>query len=154
MPFDGSDFSRSPQPLPPGPSSLAAAFAKLRLWLALAWKSLRSLAPSRREIPERELHASAAHLLRVARALIETEENWAVGSYRTTDGRHCAVGALRTAGRGQQNKYGRSVRQIAYRHLLAVAQERGFRSVEQLNDKSTHAEVLAIFDDACCRLGA
>ena len=151
MPFDGSDFSRFPQPSPPGPSPLAVALAKVQMWLAWAWEALRSFAPAGRHVPERQLHASAAGLLRTARTLIEAEENWTVGTYRTTDGRYCAIGALRTAARGV---YERNVRQVAHHHLLAVAQERGFRSVEQLNDKSTHAEVLGIFDAACCRLGA
>ena len=151
MPFDGSDFPRFPQPSPPGPSPLAAAFAKVQMWLAWAWKGLRSLMPTGRNVPEHQLHDSAICLLRTARALIEDEENWTIGTYRTTDGRHCAVGALRAAARGV---YERNVRQAAHCHLLAVAQEHGFRSVEQLNDKSTHAEVLRIFDTACQRLGA
>jgi hypothetical protein len=125
------------------------ALARVRMWLTWVWKALRSLIPINRDVPERRPYGSAACLLRTARALIEAEENWAIGAYRTVDGRHCAVGALRTAARGV---YERNVRQVAHRHLLAVAQERGFRSVEQLNDKSTHAEVLWLFDAACHRL--
>ena len=88
MPFDGSDFSRIPQPPPPGPSRLTAALARVRMWLAWAWKALRSLAPGGRDVPDHQLHGSAACLLRTARTLIEAEENWTVGTYRTGDGRH------------------------------------------------------------------
>ena len=151
MPFDGSDFSRFPQPSPPGPSFLAAALAKVQVWLAWVWKALRSFVPVGRHVPERQLYDSAVCWLRTARALIEAEENWTVGTYRTTDGRYCAISALRTAARGMHH---RNVRQVAHRYLLAVARERGFCSVEQLNDRSTHAEVLGVFDAACLRLGA
>lgn len=93
--------------------------------------------------------ASAALLLRAARALIEDERTWTTGIYHTLGGKHCAVGALRAAARGIfEGRYGRAVRQEADGILLGVAARRGFESVETMNDRSTHAQVLAALDAA------
>ena len=91
---------------------------------------------------------AAVGLLREARALIEDERDWVSGAYRTPDGRHCAVGALRAAARGPWSQYERETRRNAHGLLLAVARGRGFDRVERMNDKSTHAQVLAAFDAA------
>lgn len=148
MPFDGCEFSRSPEPLPPGPSPSIVAPSGPRTWLARAWTGLRAFSPAGPERPERQPLDSAACLLRAARALIEAEGNWVVRTYCTRDGKHCAVGALRTAARSSPSEYGRKVRQEAHGLLRAVAKGRGFDTVERMNDESTHAEVLTAFDRA------
>lgn len=145
MPFDGSDLSQSPNPLSPGASPWVPAPARVRLWLARVWTTLRVPTALDRSAAARQRHALAACLLREARALVEREENWAVKMYYTIDGKHCAVGALQSAAWG---KYGRRVQQQAHCRLLGVARDRGFSHVEKMNDKSSHADVLAAFDTA------
>lgn len=146
MPFDGNEFSRSPDPLPPGAPAVVAPHEP-RPWPARAWTGLRArLLPGPARVARRL--PGAASLLREARALIEAEEDWTRGSYRTPAGRRCAMGALRAAARGWWSEHGLSARQEAHRRLLAVARGRGFDSVERMNDASTHAEVLAAFDAA------
>ena len=143
MPFDGGEFPRSPESLLLEPLSSGAAPADPRAWRV--WARLRALLPASpggRECPPFD---SAVCLLRAARALIEAEGDWTRGAYRTSDGKHCTVGALRKAAQGQ---YGRRVRHEAHGLLLGVARKRGFGSVERMNDSSTHAEVLAAFDAA------
>ena len=144
MPFDGGDLSQFQFS---GPS--ASEPLGLRAKLAWLWRSpldgrgVRSLLPGQGgQFGERQ----AVCLLRAARSLIETEETWTRGAYCTRDGRHCAVGALRAA--AVQGQYGRKTRQEAHGLLLGLARQRGFSSVEGMNDSSTYGQVLAIFDSA------
>ena len=88
---------------------------------------------------------TVGEVLLLARHLIEHEDRWIKGHYATLDGRHCAVGALRAAAlRLDARRIGRS----AQDHLRDLSRARGFRSIEQMNDHSTHAEVLDVFDTA------
>ncbi len=88
---------------------------------------------------------TVGEVLILARRLIEHEDRWIKGHYATLDGRHCAVGALRAAAlRLDARRIGRS----AQDHLRDLSRARGFRSIEQMNDHSTHAEVLDVFDTA------
>lgn len=150
MPFDGGDFSRSsglrfPNMPPTGRRSpLAAWFRGLLLPGGPGNHVARSLPPPGRLDPIPEL--AAIHLLRAARALIEAEETWGQGRYHAPDGRRCAVGALRAA--TQASWHGIRGKMEAHTLLLAVAKERGFDSVELMNDRSTHVQVLAAFDAA------
>lgn len=145
MPFDGSDF---PQFQPSMPIPLAPA--RLSFWARLTWflrapqYGLEVQLPAPAEI-DRCSGLQAACLLRAARNAIAAEENWAQRAYRTADGRRCAIGALRAAAKG---RYGQGAGAEAHRYLLAVAQWRGFDSVEAMNDHSSHAEVLTAFDAA------
>ena len=145
MPFDGGDLSQfrlsEPVPLTPVPLGFGARLAWL--WcLFPGGRGVQSLSPEQAdEIAE----VRAASLLKAARALIETEETWTRGAYHTADGKRCAVGALRAAAQG---RYGRGAGAEAHGFLLAVARWRGCDSVEKMNDKSTHAEMLAAFDVA------
>lgn len=146
MPFDGSDFSRAFQPIAdPLPSGGS------RGWLGAA-KALceRTLRTSRVQYlftgnPPELLEPSTAHLLRRARLLIEAEEKWVQGYYSTSDGRRCAMGALRAAARHSDP---RRVRARAHHLLREVARDRGFQSVEGMNDRCTHQQVLTAFDMA------
>lgn len=146
MPFDGSDFSPTFQPTaePPVPNGAPG-------WLG-ATKALceRALQVSRLQYlftgnPPELLEPSTAHLLRRARQLIEADEKWVQGYYSTSDGRRCAMGALRAAARHSDP---RRVRARAHHLLREVARERGFQSVEGMNDRCTHHQVLTAFDMA------
>jgi len=88
---------------------------------------------------------TVGHLLITARGMIEQEGRWIRGHYATLDGRHCAVGALRAAALRLD---ARRVGKMAHDVLRDVARQRGFRSIEQMNDHSTHSEVIAAFDTA------
>jgi hypothetical protein len=142
LPFDGCDFYEfwpsAPVPLPR---------AQLGFWTRLSWSvrlfpsGFRFLRAAQIEAPE----PHATRLLRAARVLIEAEESWVQGTYRTSDGGRCAIGALRAAAQGQ---YGQGAAVEAHGFLLAVARWRGFSTVEGMNDKSTHPEILAAFDAA------
>ena len=145
MPFDGGEFPRSPKSLSLEASS-GAVLAEP--WALGAWARLRALLPASPGDRVRLPPGSVLCLLRAGRALVEAEGDWARGAYRTSDGRHCTVGALRTAARDPEGHYGRRVRHEAHGLMLGVARGRGFDSVERMNDKSTHTEVLAAFDAA------
>ena len=145
MPFDGGDLSQfqlsEPLPLAPVPLGFGARLAWL--WCLLPGsRKIQSLSPQR---ADQVAEVRAACLLKAARALIEAEETWTRGTYHSADGKRCAVGALRAAA---QTRYGRGAGAEAHGFLLAVARWRGCDSVEKMNDKSTHAQVLAAFDAA------
>jgi hypothetical protein len=89
----------------------------------------------------------ALQLLTVARALVAEERNWAQGRYETIGGRRCAVGAVCVAA----EVLGGSATEEACEHLLSVARGHGFGAVETMNDRSTHQEILAAFDEAITR---
>lgn len=158
MPFDASEFPRLPEP-PPSPALWATPVRTGWLGTWAAWvrgwlpydPMMRDVRPS---APERSDAAdvTALHLLRAARALIEAEEAWGQGAYQTLSGKRCAIGALRaaaTAARAEWRESGAKAQ--AHAHLLAVARGRGFASVELMNDGSSHAQVLAAFDEAAAR---
>jgi len=84
-------------------------------------------------------------LLQDAKALIENPRNWAQAKYATLSGRRCAVGALRAAGSRVDDP---NLAWRAHDLLMRVARSRGFSSVEAMNDRSSHAGVLALFDEA------
>lgn len=135
MPFDGSEFSRSVALKLPAPAAPPS-----RLQRGLAWLRVAFLPGPAPESPD----FSAGQLLRMARAMIEPEGKWIRGRYRMSGGRHCAVGALRAAGR----RAGHGTVRKAHGLLRDVARGRGFESVEKMNDCSTHEQVLAAFDSA------
>lgn len=146
MPFDGSDFSRASQPtgdqLPSGGHQGWLGSAKALLAHALHTSRVQYLFTGN---PPELLEPSTAHLLHRARLLIEAEEKWVQGYYSTSDGRRCAMGALRAAARHSDP---RRVRARAHYLLREVARERGFQSVEGMNDRCTHQQVLSAFDMA------
>jgi hypothetical protein len=90
-------------------------------------------------------------VLSLARTLIEDERHWIQRRYETLDGRRCAVGALRSAGRLLT---ARSLNVDAHNLLLEVAIGRGFTDIEKMNDHSTHGQVVSAFDIAIARAQA
>lgn len=147
MPFDGKEFKYSVKF--GEPASDAEAHGKLR-WLF--GQSLRSLAATvvgkqAYAVPQRMPESTelvAAQLLRSAQAMIEREEMWVQGRYNARGGRHCAIGALRAAGRF----YHSETLRLAHALLHNVANSRGYDSVEKMNDASTHNQVLTAFASA------
>ena len=129
MPFDGSDFSPIVQPTAE-PSNPGGASTWLGAAKCLSERALRAsrvqfvFTGHRAEL----LEPSAAHLLRRARVMIELDEKWVQGYYSTSDGRRCAMGALRAAARHSDP---RRVRARA-NHLL-----RG-RSGTRLSERRRH----------------
>lgn len=138
MPFDGTGF---PAPTTEG---FVPKYAG-RLYRVLA-RIVRAPDEESVDVPPQEVAA----LLRNARALIEPERNWLRGHYYRTYSRFCAVGALRRAGRGVAPM----VMARAHTLLLDVARQRGFETVERMNDHSTHTLVLSAFDQAIAASGA
>jgi hypothetical protein len=154
MPFDGQEFTtleiaQAAEPAPVGFDPGAHGKAK-RLFgqgfLAFAATMLGRqahayAAPQR--LPE-SAETAAAQLLRSARSMIDREEMWVQGRYNARGGRHCAIGALRAAGRF----YHSETLRLAHALLHNVANSRGFDSVEKMNDASTHGQVLTAFASA------
>jgi len=146
MPFDGSEFFVTP--VQTGP-------ARPGLW-ALLRQRARRLRPGARvlpleypgSLPVDSPDMATLQVLRLARTLIEDERHWIQRRYETLDGRRCAVGALRSAGRLLGL---RSANSEAHNLLLTVAVERGFTDIEKMNDHSTHGQVLSAFDSAIAR---
>ena len=113
-----------------------------------AWTRLRhALAGFTRAPGEQAPEASAlevADVLCAARALIEPERSRLRGQYRRPYSRFCTIGALRRASRHASP----AVLARAHALLLDVARQRGFETVERMNDYSTHPDVLSAFDAA------
>ena len=146
MPFDGSEYCPGSGPteaaLPPaaGTSWLRGLAERLRA------RPLWAFAPG-----EVRPEVTPAHLLRAARALIEQEDRWVQGRYETLRGRRCAMGALQAAARVLRHP---GAFDQARDYLRTEALIRGYSHVEKMNDRSTHAEVLAAFDHAIRRAEA
>lgn len=145
MPFDGTDFELRTT-LDTG---LFPIWSKhgCRRWVETRLRRegrgkgtgalLRAPSPSDRD-------AAIVLLLQEARALIEDPKNWTQGTYRSFRGRYCAVGALRAVARRLS---GPVPAWSAHELLINIARSRGFASVEAMNDRSSHAAVLALFDE-------
>jgi len=83
--------------------------------------------------------------LEEARGLIEQREDWTQGTLETFRGERCAVGALRLAADFLNYPLaGRVARDL----LTEIAIERGFASIEAMNDRSRRETVLSAFDTA------
>jgi hypothetical protein len=132
MPFDSADFLIKRAPAQPWHRRLRAAVA-------------RALRPSRWPEP---VDLAVLRVLEEARGLIEQREDWVQGRYETFGGERCAVGAVRAAaGLLDYREAGVAAQAL----LAAIAVQRGYRSVEALNDHSPHGHVLAAFDAAIAR---
>jgi hypothetical protein len=144
MPFDGSAFSpvvdapASPTPPATGWRKLLRSLLRVDDWP----EDFHNFVPGTRpSVPE----PSVGQLLLTARDLIDQEDRWIKGHYATLDGRHCAVGALRASAlRLDARRVGKAAHDV----LRDVARERGFRSIEQMNDHSTHLQIITAFDAA------
>src|SRR5882672_5903697 len=135
MPFDGAEFFRERA----SPADSHAAWCT-RTAVSL-WRSLRARF---RPAPE-PIDAAVLRVLVEARGLIEQREDWTQGSLETFRGERCAVGALRLA--AEFLNYPVAGR-LAHALLIEIAGERGFSSVEAMNDRSRHEAVLSAFDTA------
>jgi hypothetical protein len=133
MPFDGGGFIRAtPDPTPPRPS-----------WLARLISALRGRA--RQPSPPPVLDDAVLRVLEEARGLIERREDWTQGTLETLRGERCAVGAVRIAADFLDYE---APGRLALSLLARVAASRGFTSIEAMNDRSRHGQVLAAFDEA------
>jgi hypothetical protein len=131
MPFDSTELVR--------PRSQATAWARLGRVLAVF------LARGPAAAPAEPLGPAVLRVLEEARGLIEEREDWTQGSYTTFAGRRCAIGALGAAGAVLDYKDAMAIGRTL---LSEVARARGYRDVEEMNDRSSHARVLSAFDAA------
>jgi hypothetical protein len=146
MPFDGSEFIAT---------SVRTDSTQPGLWEMLR-RTARRIRPGAKGVPLEfpgavpaiAPGAATVQVLRLARTLIEDERHWIQRRYETLDGRRCAVGALRSAGRLLAL---RSLNIDAHNLLLEVAIGRGFTDIEKMNDHSTHGQVVSAFDIAITR---
>jgi hypothetical protein len=136
MPFDGAEFLREPvSPV----SNQIAWYSRFAANLGRALRTRLS-----RSSPE-PIDAAVLRVLEEARGLIEQREDWTQGTLETFRGERCAVGALRLAADFLNYPLaGRLARDL----LTEIAIERGFASIEALNDRSRHGTVLSVFDTA------
>jgi hypothetical protein len=142
MPFDGADFLQFRLPDSP-PASAAPTFVWFGHWRSLfAWR--RETGKTFEPIPAQRALATL-RVLSDAKGLIAAPEHWIQRQYEAPGDRYCAVGAIRLAGYRLHDSAALSA---AHELLLTVARERGFRSVQRMNDRSTHDEVMAAFDEA------
>jgi hypothetical protein len=144
MPFDGTYF---PAPTP-SDTGLFPIWSRhgCRLWFGARLSRDRRDATNLLRAPhptDRDL--AVAGLLREAKGLIGDPENWTRRTYRSFGGQRCAVGALRAAAKRLGDP---SIAWTAHALLIDVARSRGFTNVETMNDRSSHAAVLAVFDQA------
>lgn len=82
-------------------------------------------------------------ILITALGLIEDRRHWAQYQYRTHDNRYCAVGAQRCASAMLQAST--EQQRTADQLMLIIARRHGFWSVERMNDKSSHEDVVLAF---------
>ena len=140
MPFDGADVSFRSLPKR-SPSSIRFA----GLWNRRFRTRFEFKRPEAKWGAPNSEALAALPLLEEARRLIEARERWTCGVYETVGGKYCAVGALRAASRCLRDAV---AERAAHKLLLVVAQGRGFRQIESMNDYSTHEQVLTAFDEA------
>jgi hypothetical protein len=135
MPFDGTEFFREQAARTGGP---------LAWGLRIATALIQPFRARLRRAPE-PIDAAVLRVLAEARGLIERREDWTQGTLETFRGERCAVGALRlAAGFLNYELAGR----LAHARLAEIAAERGFSSIEAMNDYSRHEAVLSAFDMA------
>jgi len=149
MPFDGSEFIATP---------VRTGTKHPGFWQVVR-QAARRMRPGAKALPLEFPQSSpteapavaTVQVLSLARTLIEDERHWIQRRYETLDGRRCAVGALRSAGRLLT---ARSLNVDAHNLLLEVAIGRGFTDIEKMNDHSTHGQVVSAFDIAIARAQA
>jgi hypothetical protein len=137
MPFDNAEAPLSAAPA-------AGRRRGLRLWRLLA-RGVREPAPFRHDVRSHAIMTQ--RLLEEARQVIAARERWTQGVYESAERAYCAIGALRAAGRRFGDEAA-AAQGTAHELLRSVAQQRGFLSVERMNDRSAHGEILAAFDEA------
>ena len=141
MPFDGAEFLQFRLPDSQPASTTKAVWFKH--WRSLfAWP--RETGETFESKPEQRALA-ARRVLSDAKGLIATPRHWVQRRYEAPGDRYCAVGALRLAGQRLDNP---DAQEAAHNLLLRVARGRGFRTVQRMNDRSTHEQVMTAFDEA------
>lgn len=153
MPFDGTEFRVAPLRVTPIAPEAKGIWSRVRVATTALFTQARalpvwSLAPNEPVVPS---EVTAVQLLRAARGLIELEDKWVQGRYETVRGRRCAMGALQAASRVLRDP---RAFEEAKDLLRTEAVVRGYSHVEKMNDRSTHAQVLAVFDAAITRAEA
>jgi hypothetical protein len=143
MPFDGAEFLNGSSSICRRSSATTekAWFRRLQAIFESKGKGVESF----RETHQEENAPATLRLLGEARQLIAARQHWTRGIYRTLSGKYCAVGALQAAG---QILHDAAAQKAAHELLKAVARNRGFPTAETMNDRSTHEQVLAAFDEA------
>ena len=132
MPFDSTER---------WPPRVASRTPRSRLGRVLGRFVGRGPTPATRE----PLGPAVLRVLEEARGLIEERQDWTQGRYETFTGRRCAIGALGAAAAVLDYE---DAMAIARTLLADVARKRGYRDVEDMNDRSSHARVLEAFDAA------
>lgn len=144
MPFDGTYFPATT----PYDTGLFPLWSRhgCRLWFHTRLHPKKPAAPTMLRAPtpaEQEL--GVVDLLRDARGMIADPKDWTRRTYRSFGGQRCAVGALRAAAKRLNDP---AIAWSAHALLIDVARSRGFTNVETMNDRSSHAAVMAAFDQA------
>ena len=144
MPFDGTYFP-APTPYDTGLFPIWSRHG-CRLWFETRLRrkkkcradAVRAPTPATATLP-------SPGLLRDAKGMIADPKNWTRRTYRSFGGQRCAVGALRAAAKRLDDP---AIAWSAHALLINVARSRGFTNVETMNDRSSHAAVMAAFDQA------
>jgi hypothetical protein len=144
MPFDGTYFPATT----PYDTGLFPLWSRhgCRLWFQTRLHGTKPTAPTMLRAPtpgERGL--AVADLLRDAKDMIVDPKDWTRRTYRSFGGQRCAIGALRAAAKHLNDP---AIAWSAHSLLIDVARSRGFTNVETMNDRSSHAAVMAAFDQA------
>lgn len=144
MPFDGTYFPATT----PYDTGLFPLWSRhgCRLWFRTRLHGKRRAAPTMLRAPSQaERDLAVAELLRDAKDMVADPKDWTRRTYRSFGGQRCAVGALRAAAKRLDDP---AVAWAAHALLIDVARSRGFTNVETMNDRSSHAAVMAAFDQA------
>jgi hypothetical protein len=144
MPFDGTYFPAT-TPYDTGLFPLWSRHGS-RLWFRTRLRGKKQAAPTMLRAPTpAERGLVVADLLRDAKEMIADPKDWTRRTYRSFGGQRCAVGALRAAAKRLEDP---TIAWSAHALLIDVARSRGFTNVETMNDRSSHAAVMAAFDQA------
>jgi hypothetical protein len=144
MPFDGTYFPATT----PYDTGLFPLWSRhgCRLWFHTRLRGKKPAAPTMLRAPTpAERGLAVADLLRDTKDMIADPKDWTRRTYRSFGGQRCAVGALRAAAKRLEDP---TLAWSAHALLIDVARSRGFTNVETMNDRSSHAAVMAAFDQA------
>ncbi|HEY2540970.1 MAG TPA: hypothetical protein VGI28_15965 [Stellaceae bacterium] len=144
MPFDGTYFPATT----PYDTGLFPLWSRhgCRLWFHTRLRGKKPAAPTALRAPTpAERGLVVAEVLRDAKDMIADPKDWTRRTYRSFGGQRCAVGALRAATKRLADP---TIAWSAHALLIDVARSRGFTNVETMNDRSSHAAVMAAFDQA------
>ena len=144
MPFDGRDFD-TPKVLDTGLFPIWTKQGR-RIWVSARFRGKTTGKTGEAGADFSSVRAAAVvRLLEDAKRLIEDRQTWAQRNYWRFSGRRCAIGALRAAAKSLDDP---AIAWAAHAFLIKVARTRGFSSVEAINDRLSHTDVLRVFDKA------